>query len=171
MRWRRAFLLRGWCWVKTIGCNPLCYSWLLIKLFKFSSTFLYDWWYMHLCGQYISGPILFMIVDLCSSIVLCCFDPTGALWSWVDKGKRQRSVRRERNQARNQAQDWGWCPLFPSYLLLIKESESSFSLFVSKIATSLITKWRLHWGERIDCLFVYICLFYKLTDGAWSQAS
>ena len=49
----------------------------------------------------------------------------------------RRSIRRERNQARNQAQDRGWSPLFPSYLLLIKENESSFSLFISKIATSL----------------------------------
>ena len=40
---------------------------------------------MHLCGQYISGPILFMIIDLCSWIVLCCFDSTGALRSWVDE--------------------------------------------------------------------------------------
>jgi len=49
----------------------------------------------------------------------------------------RRSIRRERNQTRNQVQDWGWCPFFPSYLLILKEKESSFSLFVSKIATSL----------------------------------
>ena len=40
---------------------------------------------MHLCGQYISGPVLFMTVDLCSSIVLCCFDSIGALRSWVNE--------------------------------------------------------------------------------------
>ena len=38
-------------------------------------------WYMHLCGQYISSPILFMIVYLCALMVLCCFDSTSVLWS------------------------------------------------------------------------------------------
>ena len=45
---------------------------------------------MHFCGQYISGPILFMIVDICSLIVLCCFNSTGALLIWVDEGKVAR---------------------------------------------------------------------------------
>ena len=43
-------------------------------------------WYMHLCGQYIYGPILFMIVDLCALMVSCYFDFTGALWSGTIKG-------------------------------------------------------------------------------------
>ena len=83
--------------------------------------------------------------------------------------EQQRSIRRERNQARNQAQDWGWCPSFPSYPLLIKENKSSFSLFVSKIATSLsgtsnsewaldfpITKWWICWG--VNSLFTFLYL-------------
>ena len=55
----------------------------------------------------------------------------------VQGSQEQRTIRRERNRARNQAQDRGWSPSFPSYLIFIKENESGFSLFVSKVATSL----------------------------------
>jgi len=82
---KKGFLLRGWCWVRTIGCNPLFSFLILIKLFKFSSTFLHVLWYIFVCGQYTSGPILFMLVDLCSWIVFCYFDSTGPLWSWANK--------------------------------------------------------------------------------------
>jgi len=40
---------------------------------------------MLVCGQYNSGPIFLMLVDLCSWIVLFCFDSTGALSSWADE--------------------------------------------------------------------------------------
>ena len=40
---------------------------------------------MHLCGQYISGPVLLTTVNICSSILLCCFDSIGALCSSVDE--------------------------------------------------------------------------------------
>ena len=49
----------------------------------------------------------------------------------------KRSVRGEKEQARNQAKDWGWYSLLLSYLFLVKENESNFNLFVSKIATRL----------------------------------
>ena len=61
----------------------LAHSWLSIKLFKFSSILLYYSCFMHLYGQFTSDPRLFMIIDLCSRIVLCCCDSPGALWSWV----------------------------------------------------------------------------------------
>lgn len=41
---------------------------------------------MHVCGQYISGPILFTIVDVCTLKVLCYFHFTGTLWSGLVKG-------------------------------------------------------------------------------------
>ena len=112
-------------------------SWLSIKLFKFSSTFLYDWWFMHLCGQYISSPILFMIVDLCSWIVLCCFDSTGALWSWVDEEASGKDLSEGRGIKQGTKRKTEVGLLCSPYLLFIKENESSFSLFVSKIATNL----------------------------------
>ena len=53
-------------------------------IWVFLHILVYLWilcWYMHLYGQYISDPILFMIVDLYALMVLCCFDSTGVLWS------------------------------------------------------------------------------------------
>ena len=43
----------------------------------------------------------------------------------------------EKEQAENQTKDRGWYSLFLSYLFLVKESESNFNPFVSKIATHL----------------------------------
>lgn len=51
-------------------------------------------WYMHLCGQYIFGPILFMSVDLYALMVLCCFDFTGAIWSGARKGGVEKICQR-----------------------------------------------------------------------------
>ncbi len=42
-------------------------------------------WYMHLYGQYISDPILFIVKDLYALMVLCCFNFAGALWSGTSK--------------------------------------------------------------------------------------
>jgi len=70
------------------------------------------------------------------SVMLLWFHRCSLKLGWQGS-EWQRSIRRERNQTRNQAQDWGWCPLFPSYLLSIKENKNSFCLFVSKIATNL----------------------------------
>ena len=38
-----------------------------------------------ICVVNIYLVLLFVIVDLCSWIVLCCLDSTGALLSWVDE--------------------------------------------------------------------------------------
>jgi len=78
-------LAERWCWVRIIGYNPPRFFLISIKLFKFSSIFLHILWYMFVCGQYTSDLILFMLVDLCSWIVLCCFDSIGAFWSWADE--------------------------------------------------------------------------------------
>ena len=138
MRWRRAFLLRGWRWVRTMGCNPLCsfliinkaiqvflhiLVWLMIYAFVWS---IYIWSYI----VYDSRPLFL------DSVMLLWFYRY-SLKLGKQGSKWQRSIRREMNQARNQAQDRGWSPLFPSYILLIKENESSFSLFVSKVAITL----------------------------------
>ena len=138
MRWRRAFLLRGWCWVRTIGCNPLC-SFLIIN--KAIQVFLHIlvWLmiYAFVWSIYIWSYIVYdsrsMFLD--SVMLLWFYRYSLKLGKWGSKW--QGSIRRERNQARNQAQDRGWSPLFPSYLLLINGNESGFSLFVSKVATSL----------------------------------
>ena len=55
---------------------------------------------------YISGPILFMIVDFYTLKVLCCFDFTGTLLKQSNQGRSdKRSVRGEKEQERNQAKD------------------------------------------------------------------
>ncbi len=91
---------------------------------------------MHVCRQYISGPILFTIVDLYTLKILCCFLQVLFESEW-SREEPKRSVKGEKEQAENQVKDRGWYSLLLSYLLLVKESESNFNLFVSKIATRL----------------------------------
>ena len=52
---------------------------LSIKLFEFSSILLCNLYFVHLYGQFTSDPRFFMIIDPCSCIVLCYFDPIGTL--------------------------------------------------------------------------------------------
>ena len=81
---------------------------------------------MNLCGQYTSGPVLFMIIDLCSWIVLCCFDSTGTLSSWVDKEARGKYLLEERGieQGTKRKTEVGLLILLLS--ISTKENESSF---------------------------------------------
>lgn len=137
MRWRRAILLRGWRWVRAIGCNPLCYSWLNKAIQVFLHILVWLMIYAFVWSMYIWSYIVYDSRSL-------FLDSVMLLWFYrcsLKLGRRgnewQRSIRREKNQTRNQAQDRGWSPLFPSYLLFIKENESGFNLFVSKVATNL----------------------------------
>ena len=57
-----------------------------------------------------------------------------AEWS---REELQTYIKEEKERAENQAKDHGWYSLLLSYLLFVKENESKFSLFVSKIATYL----------------------------------
>ena len=89
------------CWEDDAGSEQLvvtllALSWLSIKLFKFSSILLCHLCFMHLYGQFTSDPRLFMIIDPCSCIVLCCFDSTGTLWSWVYKKAISKGLSEER---------------------------------------------------------------------------
>ena len=85
------------------------------------------------------------------------------------KKKRQRSIRKERNQARKPSARLRLVSFVPLLSIFIKESESRLYLFVSNIATSLsgnsssewtlfpVTKWQLHWGA--NRLFVSLSFF------------
>ena len=53
------------------------------------------------------------------------------------KNKRQRSIRKERNQAREPSARLRLVSFVPLLSIFIKENESRLYLFVSKIATSL----------------------------------
>ena len=78
-----------------------------------------------------------MLVDLCSWIVLCCFDSTSALWSWADEEASGKDLSEGRGIKWGTKHKIEVGVLIPSYLFIIKEYDSSFTLFVSKVATTL----------------------------------
>jgi len=130
------------CWEDDAGSEQLvvillALSWLSIKLFKFSSILLCNLYFVHLYGQFTSDPRLFMIIDPCSCIVLCCFDSTGTLWSWVYEKTSSKGISEERGteQGAKRKTEVG---LFYSSLIYLSQRKTKvdFTLFVSKVATT-----------------------------------
>jgi len=140
MRWRGLSS-----WEDGVGSDQvvaiLSYTTFINKaIWVFLHILVYLWilcWYMHLYGQYISNPILFIVIDLYALMVLCCCESMGALWSGTSKEEVARFYQRRKEISKEPSGRLRLVLSASFSSLFHKGKTSDFNMFVSKIATCL----------------------------------